>query len=230
MRDRGDARAHGRGRLNILVRGTRPFRLLERQDDLPYPAGVVEFLGDRARSRPTPRPLQAARELYAELVEQATDQKLERRRARDDERLPDGGDRGVRRRRQAGAARAALGERPPAPAPCCCAPRSSASSSIDAAQRARTARCASAEPARQASCPRCGEYTEDTTPRLAPHALTATPPRRGSPAPSIAPSRLSTAWTPPKNRLSSWNSTTPHRDIRRRVRLEELSRSIPGSA
>ena len=36
------------GRLNILTRGTRPFRLVERQDDLPYPAGTVEFLGDRA--------------------------------------------------------------------------------------------------------------------------------------------------------------------------------------
>ena len=34
------------GRLNIVVRGTRPFRLLERQDELPYPAGVVEFLAD----------------------------------------------------------------------------------------------------------------------------------------------------------------------------------------
>ena len=42
------------GRLNILVRGTRPFRLLERQDDLPYPAAVVEFLSDQAR-RPTRR-------------------------------------------------------------------------------------------------------------------------------------------------------------------------------
>ncbi|HEY7952348.1 MAG TPA: LON peptidase substrate-binding domain-containing protein, partial [Solirubrobacteraceae bacterium] len=30
------------GRLNIVVRGTRPFRLVERQDDLPYPAAVVE--------------------------------------------------------------------------------------------------------------------------------------------------------------------------------------------
>src|ERR1700692_1581382 len=34
------------GRLNILARGTRPFRLLERQDELPYPAGVVDFLTD----------------------------------------------------------------------------------------------------------------------------------------------------------------------------------------
>ena len=32
------------GRLNILARGTRPFRLLARQEDLRYPAGVVEFL------------------------------------------------------------------------------------------------------------------------------------------------------------------------------------------
>ena len=36
------------GRLTILVRGTRVFRLLQRQDDLPYPAGIVEFFG-RAR-------------------------------------------------------------------------------------------------------------------------------------------------------------------------------------
>ncbi|HMH46547.1 MAG TPA: LON peptidase substrate-binding domain-containing protein, partial [Solirubrobacteraceae bacterium] len=34
------------GRLNILARGTRPFRLIERQDDLAYPAGVVEFLAE----------------------------------------------------------------------------------------------------------------------------------------------------------------------------------------
>src|SRR5947209_10083568 len=29
------------GRLNILTRGTRPFRLLSRDDHLPYPAGTV---------------------------------------------------------------------------------------------------------------------------------------------------------------------------------------------
>src|ERR1039458_76966 len=34
------------GRLNILALGTRPFRLVERQDDLHHPAGVVEFLAD----------------------------------------------------------------------------------------------------------------------------------------------------------------------------------------
>src|SRR2546430_17290417 len=36
------------GRMNILTRGTRPFRVLERQDALPYPAGEVEFLEGRA--------------------------------------------------------------------------------------------------------------------------------------------------------------------------------------
>ena len=63
------------GRLNILARGTRPFRLLERQDDLPYPAGVVEFLSDREEELDE-QAGQTARELYRELVEQATDRKL----------------------------------------------------------------------------------------------------------------------------------------------------------
>src|SRR3954471_16208225 len=34
------------GRMNILTRGTRPFRIVARQQDLPYPAGEVEFLRD----------------------------------------------------------------------------------------------------------------------------------------------------------------------------------------
>lgn len=69
------------GRLNILARGTRPFRLLERQDDLPYPAGVVEFLSDE--QEPNAEPSEAddvagtsARALYRQLVEQATDRQL----------------------------------------------------------------------------------------------------------------------------------------------------------
>jgi Lon protease-like protein len=64
------------GRLNILARGTRPFRLVERQDDLPYPAGVVEFLGEPDEET-DPEAAGAAHELYRELVEQATDQQLE---------------------------------------------------------------------------------------------------------------------------------------------------------
>src|ERR1700710_545441 len=34
------------GRVNLVARGTRPFRVLERQGHLAYPAGVVEFLAD----------------------------------------------------------------------------------------------------------------------------------------------------------------------------------------
>jgi Lon protease-like protein len=64
------------GRLNILARGTRPFRLLERQDDLPYPAGLVEFLAERNEEIDL-EAAQTARKLYGELVEQATDRRLE---------------------------------------------------------------------------------------------------------------------------------------------------------
>jgi len=64
------------GRMNIVVRGTRPFRLIERQDDLAYPAGTVEFLQDDQES-PDPQALQAAHELYKELVIQATDKELQ---------------------------------------------------------------------------------------------------------------------------------------------------------
>jgi Lon protease-like protein len=67
------------GRMNILARGTRPFRLLERQDDLPYPAGVVEFLDDEEATRVTEADEvagESARELYRDLVEQATDRTL----------------------------------------------------------------------------------------------------------------------------------------------------------
>jgi len=63
------------GRLNIVARGTRPFRLLERQDDLPYPAGRVEFLDDDTEQVDAP-PDDGARALSSELVEQATDRQL----------------------------------------------------------------------------------------------------------------------------------------------------------
>jgi Lon protease-like protein len=62
------------GRLNILARGTRPFRLVERLDDLPYPAGVVEFLTERDEEADV-EAARTAHELYRELVEQATDQR-----------------------------------------------------------------------------------------------------------------------------------------------------------
>jgi Lon protease-like protein len=63
------------GSMNIMVRGTRPFALLERQDDLPYPAGAVEFLQDE-REPPDDDAARAARELYRQLVKQATDREL----------------------------------------------------------------------------------------------------------------------------------------------------------
>ena len=63
------------GRMNILARGLRPFRLLERQDDLPYPAGTIEFL-EEDHEAPDPQTAGEAHELYRELVEQATDRSL----------------------------------------------------------------------------------------------------------------------------------------------------------
>ncbi len=64
------------GRLNILARGTRPFRVLERQDDLPYPAGAIEFLSEPAEELDL-EAAGTARELYRELVLEATDRELE---------------------------------------------------------------------------------------------------------------------------------------------------------
>jgi Lon protease-like protein len=60
------------GRMNLVARGTRPFRVLERQGHLPYPAGVIEFVTDRD-DVPDEKLIQAAHEAYAELVRQATD-------------------------------------------------------------------------------------------------------------------------------------------------------------
>jgi Lon protease-like protein len=64
------------GRLNILTQGTRPFRIVEDQDDRPYPAGTVEFLADKPEE-PNERTRDAAHAAYAELVAQATDRTLE---------------------------------------------------------------------------------------------------------------------------------------------------------
>ena len=60
------------GRINLVARGTRPFRIEARQDELPYPAGVIEFLDDRVEET-DPEAAAGAREAYAELVRQATD-------------------------------------------------------------------------------------------------------------------------------------------------------------
>jgi Lon protease-like protein len=63
------------GSMDILVRGTRPFQLIERENELPYPAATIEPLLD-AEEEDDPDVAQAARELYGELVEQATDRLL----------------------------------------------------------------------------------------------------------------------------------------------------------
>jgi Lon protease-like protein len=60
------------GRLNLVARGTRPFRIDEREDDLPYPAGVVEFLEDRDEEADDTL-AEEAHAVYADLVRQATD-------------------------------------------------------------------------------------------------------------------------------------------------------------
>jgi Lon protease-like protein len=60
------------GRVNLVARGTRPFRIQARQDALPYPAGTVEFLDDQSED-PDEAVAREAHEAYAELVKQATD-------------------------------------------------------------------------------------------------------------------------------------------------------------
>lgn len=60
------------GRMNILVRGTQPFRIVSRQDDLPYPAGTIELLLSD-EEEPDLEIAQRAQDAYAELVRQATD-------------------------------------------------------------------------------------------------------------------------------------------------------------
>ncbi len=61
------------GRMNVVCRGTRPFRLREQLDDAPYPAGLVEWLDDKPE-RVDRATLTAAQEAYSDLVEQATDE------------------------------------------------------------------------------------------------------------------------------------------------------------
>jgi Lon protease-like protein len=62
------------GRMNILVRGGHPFRLLERQEDLIYPAGTVEMLDDGSDDVEIEVGSEA-RERYADLLEKITDER-----------------------------------------------------------------------------------------------------------------------------------------------------------
>ncbi len=60
------------GRMNILARATRPFRLLEREDGLAYPAGTIDLILDDDETGDA-HAADAARENYAALVSAATD-------------------------------------------------------------------------------------------------------------------------------------------------------------
>jgi len=67
------------GRSNILVAGSRPFRLLRRIDDMAYPAGEIELLDEEAED-PDAEAAELevaaeAHERYADLVEQVTDER-----------------------------------------------------------------------------------------------------------------------------------------------------------
>jgi Lon protease-like protein len=62
------------GRINLLARGTRPLRVVERQSHLPYPAGVVEFLTD-IHEQLDATLLARTQGVYAELVHKATDKR-----------------------------------------------------------------------------------------------------------------------------------------------------------
>jgi len=64
------------GRLNIVTAGTRPFRIIELGAELPYPTATVEFLQD-ADEPGDEDALETARDVYAELVEEATDKEPE---------------------------------------------------------------------------------------------------------------------------------------------------------
>ena len=60
------------GRLNLVARGTRAFRIEARQEELAYPAGTVEFLEDREEEVDADAAAEA-HAAYADLVSQATD-------------------------------------------------------------------------------------------------------------------------------------------------------------
>jgi Lon protease-like protein len=62
------------GRMNILVAGGQPFRLVRRIEELPYPAGDVDLL-DRDEGEGDASLATEARERYADLVERVTDER-----------------------------------------------------------------------------------------------------------------------------------------------------------
>ena len=65
------------GRLDVLVEGTTPFRLVRRIDNLPYPAGDVQPLEDDIEAPDDAEAIAAARKRYADLVAEVTDERPE---------------------------------------------------------------------------------------------------------------------------------------------------------
>src|SRR5688572_14949175 len=65
------------GRMNVLVEGTNPFRLVRRIDDLPYPAGHVQPLADDPQEPDDAEAIASARKRYADLVAEVTDERPE---------------------------------------------------------------------------------------------------------------------------------------------------------
>ena len=132
--------------MNILVARHAAVPLLERQDDLPYPAGVVEFADDEGEEPDDEAGAIGARALRR--AGRAGDRpRAGARGARGAGLLPDGGHRRVRAGRPSRSC-SSCARRTPA-CDCwrrCCRPRSSASSCSSARRRARTrtARSASA--------------------------------------------------------------------------------------
>ena len=61
------------GRMNILIKGARPFRVVRQSTDMPYPAGDVELLEEDDDANDDPEAGSAARQGYADLVERVTD-------------------------------------------------------------------------------------------------------------------------------------------------------------
>src|SRR5437868_4399934 len=73
----GGGVARGRhGPVRGVRHSPRPFRVLERQSHLAYPAGVVDFVEDRSEGV-EPELQKSAHQAYAELVKRATDRDMD---------------------------------------------------------------------------------------------------------------------------------------------------------
>ena len=81
--------------MNILTRGTRPFRIVDEQHDLAYPAGTVEFLTDKSERADAKTQQRRARG-HAELVDAGDRPRADADELARDDRLRDGRHRRLR--------------------------------------------------------------------------------------------------------------------------------------